>query len=205
MIPEIHPLTHPPTATDSLRLCAIQNTMTQPTVATIPRIQQWDVFAQRYNVPGDFQLAKTRTTYSRNFDTSGVRSLIGQSESPPGNEEPPIVGLSEDHPCYGDRCITALMRREGYTTNPKPVQRSPEGRWAPGSETPTANSSPGDLYSPTATGRRSESCVELGFCARTDRARFAIPYFHPPTRTDPPASGRIRWWGHSCPRCDHLC
>ena len=58
-------------------------------------------------------LGMARSSYYRNSTTRvESRQMHGQ-----------IVKLSRDHPRYGYRRVTALLRREGREINPKRVQR----------------------------------------------------------------------------------
>ena len=58
-------------------------------------------------------LGLARSSYYRN-STMSVESRRFQKQ---------IVGLSQDHPRYGYRRVTALLRREGHAINAKRVQR----------------------------------------------------------------------------------
>jgi putative transposase len=49
--------------------------------------------------------------------------LVGQKRLSSQKLERKIIALSEEHPRYGYRRITALMRRKGRTVNAKRVQR----------------------------------------------------------------------------------
>jgi transposase InsO family protein len=58
-------------------------------------------------------LGLARSSYYRNSTMSSERRQMHQE----------IVELSEDHPRYGYRRVTALLRREGHEVNAKQVQR----------------------------------------------------------------------------------
>jgi putative transposase len=85
-----------------------------------------------------------------------------------------IVSLSQEHPRYGYRRVTALLRREGQEINPKRVQRVRRKEGLQVSRRQRKLRRLGGFDRPAATGPKSQSRLELGFCGGPDGERNAL-------------------------------
>jgi putative transposase len=81
-----------------------------------------------------------------------------------------IIALSEEHPRYGYRRITALMRRKGKAINAKRVQRIRLQAGLQVKERQKRTRRTGTNYGQKAARRTRQSALELGFALRPDRA-----------------------------------
>ncbi len=85
-----------------------------------------------------------------------------------------IKTLSQKHPRYGYRRITALLRRAGHEVNSKRVQRARRMEGLQVSKKQRRMRRVGESTAAAAAGDASRSCVELGLRGGPDRARDAL-------------------------------
>lgn len=87
-----------------------------------------------------------------------------------------MIELSDKHPRYGYRRITALLRRDGFEINPKRVARirREEGLKVSKRQKRTR----GSLHSRASEGREAKARLELGLRGGSDRERKPLqdPY-----------------------------
>lgn len=107
-----------------------------------------------------------RSSYYRPSAVSRTRRRVHQA----------VLKLSEEHPRYCYRRITALLRRGGLTINPKRVQRLRRMEGVQVAAKAETDATLGAAGRESLSGDLPKAGVELGFCGRSDREWQPLPH-----------------------------